>query len=39
MSQHPFTTPSVIYLGQGHTDAGSAGAPAKAQGSVSAPGR
>ncbi len=24
MSQHPFTTPSVVYLGQAHCDSGSA---------------
>ena len=25
MPQHPFTTPSVVYLGQSHCDAGAAG--------------
>jgi hypothetical protein len=30
MSIHPFTTPSVVYLGQAHGDAGSSGAQTKA---------
>ncbi len=39
MSIHPFTTPSVTYLGQAHTDTSSTGAPTKAPGSSSHSGR
>jgi hypothetical protein len=41
MSPHPFTTPSVVYLGQGHpgVGAGAISVPPPALSSVSVPGR